>query len=100
MVSILSAALDPPYNEARRRARGAAESFDLLSMLTVKDIFSIPSLQLRVAGGAGGLGNDVRWLHASELPDPTPWLEGGELLLSTGLGIGSDESERDYIRRL
>jgi purine catabolism regulator len=68
-------------------------------MLTVKDIVSLPSLQLRVAGGAGGLQNDVRWLHASELADPTPWLEGGELLLSTGLGI-SDESQRDYIRRL
>jgi DNA-binding PucR family transcriptional regulator len=69
-------------------------------MLTVKDIVSLPSLQLRVAGGADGLQNDVRWLHASELADPTPWLEGGELLLSTGLGIGSDESQRDYIRRL
>ena len=34
-------------------------------------------------------------------PDPTPWLEGGELLLSTGLGIGSGATEqRAYIGRL
>jgi purine catabolism regulator len=70
-------------------------------MLTVQDIVSLPALGLRVAAGAGGLGNDVRWLHASELPDPTPWLEGGELLLSTGLGIGGDAAgQRDYVRRL
>jgi purine catabolism regulator len=26
-------------------------------------------------------------VHISEIPDPTPWLEGGEILLTTGLGI-------------
>ena len=26
----------------------------------------------------------VRWVHISELEDPTPWLSGGELLLTTG----------------
>ncbi|MDN5920830.1 MAG: PucR family transcriptional regulator ligand-binding domain-containing protein, partial [Pseudonocardia sp.] len=25
-------------------------------------------------------------MHSSELPDPTPYLDGGELLLTTGLG--------------
>jgi purine catabolism regulator len=70
-------------------------------MLTVRDIVGIPALGLRVAAGEAGLGNDVRWLHASELPDPTPWLEGGELLLSTGLGIGgTPAAQRAYLRRL
>jgi purine catabolism regulator len=98
---ILSANLDAAYNGATVEARHAAGRFDLLSMLTVQDIVSLPSLGLRTAAGAAGLENDVRWLHASELADPTPWLEGGELLLTTGLGIGSEaDGQRAYVRRL
>ena len=96
---ILSAHLDAPYNAAACEVRRAADPFDLLSMLTVQDIVSLPALGLRVAAGAAGLPNDVRWLHASELADPTPWLEGGELLLSTGLGIGSDATEQKRLHR-
>jgi purine catabolism regulator len=70
-------------------------------MLTVRDILAIPTLGLRVAAGSEGVGNVVRWLHASELADPTPWLEGGELVLSTGLGIGrTPQRQRGYVRRL
>ena len=29
----------------------------------------------------------MRWVHASELLDPTPWLSGGEILLTTGLQL-------------
>lgn len=43
----------------------------------------------------------IRWVHVSELPDPTPWLEGGELLITTGLGIGDlTRPQREYVRRL
>jgi purine catabolism regulator len=70
-------------------------------MLTVRDITFLPDLPLGVAAGADGLDNEVRWLHVSELADPTPWLEGGELLITTGLGIGSaPAAQREYVRRL
>ncbi len=47
------------------------------------------------------MGNSIRWVHVSELPDPTPWLEGGELLITTGLGIGElSRPQREYVRRL
>jgi purine catabolism regulator len=70
-------------------------------MLTVQEIVAMPGLGLTVAAGADGLGNEVSWLHVSELPDPTPFLEGGELLLTTGLGVGEMEStQRAYLRRL
>ncbi len=70
-------------------------------MLTVRDIAELQGLQLGVAAGTEGLGNDVRWVHVSELADPTPWLEGGELLITTGLGVGElSRSQRDYVRRL
>jgi purine catabolism regulator len=71
------------------------------AVLTVRDVAAMHGLDLQVAAGADGLSNDVRWLHVSELPDPTAWLEGGELLLTTGLGVGDLAStQRDYLRRL
>jgi PucR family transcriptional regulator, purine catabolism regulatory protein len=70
-------------------------------MLTVGDIAALPELSLSVTAGADGLGNEVRWLHVSELADPTPWLEGGELLITTGIGIGATgRTQREYVRRL
>lgn len=70
-------------------------------MLTVRDITTLPFLRLTVAAGSEGLGNEISWLHVSELPDPTSWLEGGEFLLTTGLGIGAGAgTQRAYVRRL
>ena len=45
------------------------------------------------AGRRGGLDLPVRWVHISELLDPTPWLSGGELLLSTGMQL-EDRAQR------
>jgi len=70
-------------------------------MLTIRDIVDAPGLGIGVAAGSEGLGNPVRWIHSSELRDPTPWLEGGELLLTTGIGIGdSPAAQVGYVRRL
>lgn len=70
-------------------------------MLTVQDIVSIPALGLRILAGESGVGRTVTWLHASELADPTPWLEGGEVVLTTGFGIGeTPAAQRAYLRRL
>jgi PucR family transcriptional regulator, purine catabolism regulatory protein len=70
-------------------------------MLTVRDIASLPSLGLELVAGTAGADNPIRWVHVSELPDPTPWLEGGELLITTGLGLGDEAgSQRDYVGRL
>ena len=57
-------------------------------MLTVRDIANLPGLGLGLAAGAAGADNPIGWVHVSELPDPTPWLEGGELLITTGLEYG------------
>jgi purine catabolism regulator len=67
----------------------------------MEDILHIPGLALKlVAGGAGG-ARPIRWVHVSELEDPTPWLRGGELLLTTGMGLGkSPARQRTYIERL
>jgi len=57
-------------------------------------------LDVRPVAGAAGLGRLVRWAHSSELADPTPWLSGGELLLTTGLPLAGAGAQREYVRRL
>jgi purine catabolism regulator len=42
----------------------------------------------------------VRWVHSTELLDPTPWLTGGELLLTTGSRLDGDARQRAYVQRL
>ena len=53
-------------------------------MLTVAQVLELDRLELELAGGMAGIGRHVRWAHTSELDDPTPWLRGRELLLTTG----------------
>jgi PucR family transcriptional regulator, purine catabolism regulatory protein len=42
----------------------------------------------------------VRWVHISELQDPTPWLSGGELMLTTGIPLDSAAKQRAFVRIL
>ncbi|MEU5159326.1 PucR family transcriptional regulator [Streptomyces sp. NPDC020875] len=60
------------------------------------------ALKLSVRAGEGRLGREVRWAHVSELADPVPYLEGGELLLVTAitLDVHDPEAMRRYVRRL
>src|SRR5215216_2992649 len=67
-------------------------------MLTVRGLVSEMGLEL--ASGEDGADAPVRWVHISELPDPTPWLSGGELLLTTGIQLDSDERQREFVRLL
>ena len=59
-------------------------------MLNVADILGISELELELRGGAEAVRNPVRWVHISELDDPTPWLRGGELLLTVGMPMRDD----------
>src|ERR1700742_2223269 len=67
-------------------------------MLPLRDL--LRELDVRIVAGEAGLDRPVRWVHISELEDPTPWLSGGELLLTTGLPLGDAGEQRDYIARL
>jgi PucR family transcriptional regulator, purine catabolism regulatory protein len=53
---------------------------------TVADLLDIDELQLELVAGSKGLDRPIRWAHVSELKDPTQFLRGGEVLLTTGLG--------------
>lgn len=67
-------------------------------MLTVSELLN--GLDVRLLCGETAVDLPVRWVHISELEDPTPWLSGGELLLSTGMLLQTEAAQRDYVGRL
>ena len=67
---------------------------------TLADLVAVPSLHLTTLAGEGALSRPVQWAHVSELVDPTPFLEGGELLMTVGLWLTEGVSADDYIDRL
>lgn len=79
---------------------------------TVRTLLARPELALRLLTPEselppGAIDAPVLWAHPSELGDPTPFLDAGHLLLTTGTafrgGAGPDldaEFADDYVRRL
>ena len=67
-------------------------------MLTVQSL--LDELDLDLAAGTGAAAAPVRWVHISELEDPTPWLSGGELMLTTGIPLDSAAKQRSFVRLL
>lgn len=70
----------------------------------VRDVLGRSELRLSVLAGAGtpGLDAPVRWVATSELGDPGPYLEGGELLLTTGMRLAPEDAAAAaaYVDRL
>lgn len=70
--------------------------------LTLASLVQHSALKLSVRAGEGRLDTPVRWAHVSELADPVPYMEGGELLLVTAMKLDAEDPEemRRYVRRL
>jgi len=60
----------------------------------------VKELDLQLAAGEEGAERPIRWVHISEIADPTPWLSGGELLLTTGIQLSDAERQRQFVRLL
>jgi purine catabolism regulator len=58
-------------------------------MLTIREALSLPVFaKSKVAAGAGGLDNEIRWVHIVDIPDSTfAWQRKGVLLLTAGYGL-------------
>ncbi|MUM21267.1 PucR family transcriptional regulator [Mycobacterium sp. CBMA271] len=60
-----------------------------------------PDLKLTLKGGAAGLGREINLALTTELADPAQWLSGGELVLTTGIGLpASVRGRQNYLRVL
>ncbi|MER5554338.1 PucR family transcriptional regulator [Streptomyces sp. NPDC002793] len=72
--------------------------------ITVRRALELPGLRgglPEVLTCADRLERTVRWVHAGEAPNIPALLKGGELLLTTGLGLGSRPADqRAFVRKL
>ncbi len=69
--------------------------------LTVGDLLRQPSWGLELLAGAGGLDRTVTWAHPSEVDIVLNYLDGGELLMSTGILIPPEAGDQvALIRRM
>jgi purine catabolism regulator len=74
------------------------------SPITLRAVLKLPVLQRgapEVLSGADSLDRTVRWVHAGEVPNIASLLKGGELLLTTGMGIAAgDRARRRFVDEL
>ncbi|MEV0404890.1 PucR family transcriptional regulator ligand-binding domain-containing protein [Actinoallomurus sp. NPDC050550] len=72
--------------------------------LTIADVLRLPVLVAglpEVVSGERHLARQVRWVHVTELLDPASFLEGGELILTTGMPHPEDPTLlRAYVDQL
>ncbi|WP_055613780.1 PucR family transcriptional regulator [Streptomyces phaeochromogenes] len=72
--------------------------------ITVQRALELPGLRgglPEILAGADRLGRTVRWVHAGEVPNIASLLKGGELLLTTGYGLGTRPADqRAFVRTL
>ncbi|MFG2887670.1 PucR family transcriptional regulator [Streptomyces sp. NPDC048297] len=65
----------------------------------LRDLLSAPSLGLSLLVD-GDLDRPVRWVHVCEITDASPYLEGDELILTTGVWRRRGTSALDFVRAL
>ncbi|WBB91633.1 PucR family transcriptional regulator [Verrucosispora sp. WMMC514] len=62
---------------------------------TVREVLALDPVRHgapRLVAGEGGLDRRVRWVHVAEVPDIATLLGGGELVLTTGIGLPGDDA--------
>jgi PucR family transcriptional regulator, purine catabolism regulatory protein len=67
-------------------------------MLTVGNLVADCGLEL--VAGTDAEERRIRWVHITELEDPTQWLSGGELLLTTGIQLNGAARQRRFVALL
>jgi purine catabolism regulator len=68
--------------------------------VAVRDLVREASLGLRVCTAPAGLNRIVRWVAVTELGDPSPWMAGGELILTTGLRQRTAAAQTAFVERV
>ncbi|SCG64884.1 transcriptional regulator, CdaR family [Micromonospora inositola] len=62
---------------------------------TVREVLALDPVRHgapRLVAGDAGLDRPVRWVHVAEVPDIATLLGGGELVLTTGIGLPADDA--------
>jgi sugar diacid utilization regulator len=62
--------------------------------VSCKDILSLPTLKTaKVVAGELGLNRVISWVHVVEQPNVGDWLDSGELVFLTGIGLKNYEDD-------
>ncbi|RKF29418.1 PucR family transcriptional regulator [Micromonospora globbae] len=62
---------------------------------TVREVLALDPVRRgapRLVAGDAGIDRLVRWVHVAEVPDIASLLGGGELVLTTGIGLPADDA--------
>jgi purine catabolism regulator len=66
-------------------------------MLTLAEVLELPVIRRalpEVIAAPEALDRELRWAHVIEMADPSDLLKGGELVLTTGIGAGTQERDQ------
>ncbi|SHH93043.1 PucR family transcriptional regulator [Clostridium grantii] len=56
--------------------------------INCRDISKLPGMEnLKLVAGENGLDRSVRWVHIVDVPEVSEWVNGGELIFITGVGL-------------
>lgn len=87
-----------------RDSRAPGDGREAQGGITVRRALELPGLRgglPEILAGADRLHRTVRWVHAGEVPNIASLLKGGELLLTTGYGLGTRPADqRAFVRTL
>ncbi|WP_104119026.1 PucR family transcriptional regulator [Arthrobacter sp. B1805] len=68
--------------------------------MTLVELLSDPALGLSAEGAAEPPGQPIQWVAVTELEDPRPFLNGAEVVLTTGLRLKAGAAQRAFVRRV
>ncbi|MGW1088516.1 PucR family transcriptional regulator [Streptomyces sp. NPDC002596] len=68
--------------------------------MRVRELVESALFDVRVAACEHRLDEAVRWVHVTDLADPSPYLRGGELILTNALWHRGPQDSRRFVRAL
>ncbi|MCQ1994634.1 PucR family transcriptional regulator [Arthrobacter sp. zg-Y1171] len=66
--------------------------------ITLSDLLAAGGLELTRHGSAPLSPRPIQWVAVTELEDPSPFLGGGEVVLTTGLRHGSSAAQQRFVQ--
>ncbi len=68
--------------------------------MRVRDLVESDRFEVVVAACPERLDEAIRWVHVTDLLDPSPYLRGGELILTNALWFQGPDSSDAFVRAL
>jgi len=69
-------------------------------VVKIQDLMELSDFQqVRIVAGQSGIDRVMHWTHIVDLPDVIEWVQGGELLFTTGIGIRDNLNDLTQIVR-